>query len=146
VADANRPIPEKETAYPAGRMFGRLSAYGLFCRHVTNLCLENVDVRFTDDDARPAFVLDDVRDARLLGCRGQVGPQTPWLVWLKNVDRATLTGWCPASGNVFLRVAGPATRRIVLFGNDLGDVALPWKLGPGVPANAVRALQNVGQD
>ncbi len=145
-ADADRPIPEKEAAYPAGRMFGRLSAYGLFCRHVTNLCVENVDVSFTDDDARPAFVLDDVRDARLLGCRGQVGPQTPWLVWLKNVDRATLMGWCPAAGKAFLRVDGPATRRIVLFGNDLGDVATPWTLGPGVAANAVGAFQNVGQN
>ena len=32
--DAVRQIPEKESSYPSGRMFGTLPAYAFFCRHV----------------------------------------------------------------------------------------------------------------
>src|SRR5260370_5307240 len=37
-----RAIPEVEKSYPGARMFGRLPAYGLYCRHVAGLKLDNL--------------------------------------------------------------------------------------------------------
>ena len=37
-----RTVPEMASAYPEARMFGRLPAYGLYCRHVNGLRLRNL--------------------------------------------------------------------------------------------------------
>ena len=48
--DAARAVPEKETSYPKGSMFGVLPAYGLYCRHAHGLRLHNLDFTFDQDD------------------------------------------------------------------------------------------------
>ena len=89
---ALRP-PEKADAYPEPTMFGDLPACGLFARHVRNLELSNVEIATEAADARAAvwledvdgadlfrlrlprerrdamFVLKDVQDFRVFGCR-----------------------------------------------------------------------------
>jgi hypothetical protein len=62
-ADAVRAIPEKPADYPEYSMFGKLSAYGLFCRHVKGLKLLNVELQLAGPDQRHAVVLEDVEDA-----------------------------------------------------------------------------------
>jgi hypothetical protein len=144
-ADMNRTIPEREAGYPAGRMFGKLSAYGFYCRHAKGLRLENIDVCYEANEARPAFVLDDVQDARLVACRAQVSPDTPWLVWLNNVDRANLTGWCPDSMKTFVRVDGSASRRILLGQNDLAGVQNAVEQASDVPPQAVQSFNTLNK-
>ncbi len=63
--DAERAVPEKETSYPKGSMFGVLPAYGLYCRHASGLRLHNLDFAFDQDDARPAIIAEDVSDLDL---------------------------------------------------------------------------------
>lgn len=60
---AEREPPEEETAYPEPDMFGDTPAYGFFVRHVKGLEMNNVEVRYMKEDMRPAFVLNDVRNA-----------------------------------------------------------------------------------
>ena len=62
-ADAQRAIPENENSYPEPSMFGITPAYAFYIRHVHGLTFDNVEVSFDGADARPAFVLDDVKDA-----------------------------------------------------------------------------------
>ncbi len=63
---ADRIIPENVRGYPENRMFGpSLPAYGLYVRHVAGLTLEDVQFSLLKEDARPAIVMDDVRDTRL---------------------------------------------------------------------------------
>ena len=62
-ADAERKIPEKTADYPEYSMFGRLSAYGLYCRHIKGLKLFNVELQLEKADQRHAVVLEDVEDA-----------------------------------------------------------------------------------
>jgi polygalacturonase len=62
-ADAARAIPEMPTDYPEYRMFGKLSAYGFYCRHVKGLKLLNVQLQSAKPDQRHALVLEDVEDA-----------------------------------------------------------------------------------
>jgi len=59
---ATRPA-EKENAYPEPTMFGDMPSYGFFIRHVSDIQLDNVQVSVEEPDARPPFVLEDVRGA-----------------------------------------------------------------------------------
>jgi hypothetical protein len=65
VRDARREIPEVSNKYPENRMFGVLPAYGFYIRHARNIRIRDVRLSIKQRDERPAFVLDDVRDARL---------------------------------------------------------------------------------
>lgn len=49
--------------YPETDMFGPLPAYGFFIRHAKGITFDNVEVRFEEHDARPAYVVRDVADA-----------------------------------------------------------------------------------
>ncbi|MFQ6034360.1 MAG: glycoside hydrolase family 28 protein [Sedimentisphaerales bacterium] len=61
--DAVRSIPEKPDAYPEYSMFGRLPAYGFYCRHVKGLRISNVQLQLLKPDQRHAIVFEDVQDA-----------------------------------------------------------------------------------
>jgi polygalacturonase len=65
--DAEREIPEKPAAYPEYSMFGRLSAYGLYCRHIKGLKMFNIQLQLKSPDQRHAVVLEDVEEA-LIDC------------------------------------------------------------------------------
>jgi polygalacturonase len=60
---ANRVVPEFEKDYPEPMRWRIMPSYGFFFRHVKNLKLHDVQISFMQDDARPPFVLDDVRGA-----------------------------------------------------------------------------------
>ncbi len=76
--------PENENAYPEPVMFGEMPAYGFFIRHVTGLTVKNVAVGFMDADARPAFVLDDVKGADFQHVSAGRAPGVPTFA-LKNI-------------------------------------------------------------
>lgn len=65
--DAARKIEEREAVYPESSMFGILPAYGLYCRHVEGLRLNNVQLAVTKPDARPALAFEDVEDVLVDG-------------------------------------------------------------------------------
>lgn len=75
--DAKREIPENSSHYPENRMFGVLPAYAFYIRHANNVHMTNVRVRINQEDARPAFVLDDVHDSKLHKIQAQSVSQTP---------------------------------------------------------------------
>jgi polygalacturonase len=69
--DAARQVPENEKSYPEPSMFGVLPAYGFYIRHAKGITFDNVEVSFANDDARPAFVLDDVASASFFRIKAQ---------------------------------------------------------------------------
>jgi polygalacturonase len=72
--DAAIELPEKENGYPEPSMFGTTPAYGFYVRHVRGLEMANVEVETMRPDARPAFMLSDVREADFARIRA---PHTP---------------------------------------------------------------------
>ncbi len=52
-----------ENKYPEPNMFGAMPAHGFFLRHVKNISVNNVEIATLKEDARPAFVLEDVQSA-----------------------------------------------------------------------------------
>jgi len=77
--------PEKETDYPEPVMFGEMPAYGFFVRHVNGIEMNNVAVSFMTGDARPAFVLSDVKGADFYRVRAQHAPGVPTFI-LRDVE------------------------------------------------------------
>ena len=81
--------PEKEDTYPEPTMFGELPAYGFFIRHVRGLQMNDVELKYLKDDARPAFWMNDVNGVDLFRLRAQHGADVPTIV-LKNVESFSL--------------------------------------------------------
>jgi polygalacturonase len=93
-AQAALDPPEKEDAYPEPSMFGEMPAYGFFIRHAKRLELNDVEVGFLKDDARPAFVLTDVAGADLNRVRAQLAQSSSAFV-LKDVSDFSVTASRP---------------------------------------------------
>ena len=60
-------VPEQENQYPEFSMLGDLPSWGFYVRHVDGLVLKNVRLSIREDDFRPAYVFDDVKNVRLEG-------------------------------------------------------------------------------
>ncbi len=58
-------LPEDETGYPEPDNFGDTPAYGFFIRHVKNIKMSNIEVKYLNEDLRSPFILDDVKGAEL---------------------------------------------------------------------------------
>jgi polygalacturonase len=84
-ADAKRDIPEKSAAYPEYSMFGKLSAYGLYCRHVKGLKLFNVQLQLEKPDQRHAVILEDVEDALIDCLDAPISPDTAKIIHFTDV-------------------------------------------------------------
>lgn len=67
--DAQRVVEEESASYPENRMFGVLPAYAFFIRHAKDILLSDIRITMRQEDARPAFVLDDVHDSTLENVR-----------------------------------------------------------------------------
>ena len=78
-------VPELEEDYPDPRFFGKIPAYGFFIRHVNGIEFNNVEIRFMEEDFRPAFVLDDVLNADFNNVKTQKVQNIPTFL-LKNVN------------------------------------------------------------
>jgi hypothetical protein len=81
-------VPESETTYPDPMEFVRsapIPAYGFFIRHAKGIELNDVQVAFENEDSRPAFILDDVKDIAFNEVRAQTAQGVPAFM-LKNVE------------------------------------------------------------
>ena len=73
--DGERAVPERPEAYPEYSMFGRLPAYGFYCRHVKGLKLLNVQLQLANSDQRHGLVMEDVEDALIDDFTGPCPPE-----------------------------------------------------------------------
>ena len=82
--DAPLQLAEKENAYPEPSMFGTTPAHGFFIRHAKGIEINDVEIQCAKEDARPAFVLDDVSHADFFRVTAARVPGKPVIV-LNNV-------------------------------------------------------------
>lgn len=78
-------IPENENGYPEFSMWGELPAWGLYMRHAEGITMQNVTVRFKEDDFRPAFVFDDVKRINLTDVKIPTVKELP-VIQLNNAE------------------------------------------------------------
>ncbi len=84
---AEREVPELESAYPHGEMFGRLPAHGLYLRHARGVRLHGAGISCERADWRPSLIADDVTDLDVSGLRA------PGALRLTGVDGASIRGY-----------------------------------------------------
>ena len=114
-----REIPEVPEEYPEYGMFGKLSAYGFYCRHAENLTFNDVELDFIEPDARPAIVCDDIIGLELYKIKARVNGNEP-LIQCKDVKNMLVQSCIAPRGiETFLYISGAKSERITLSGNDL---------------------------
>ncbi|HWQ55450.1 MAG TPA: hypothetical protein VN442_17315, partial [Bryobacteraceae bacterium] len=116
-----KQVPEREAAYPSGRMFGELPAYGFYARHARGVDLRRISVSCEQVDGRPALVADDVTGlvVERFHAEGQLR--------LTNVRRVVVRG---ARGRV--RVSGAQSRDVLLTPACPAANADVWERTPEV--------------
>ena len=82
--DTPLQLAEKEKNYPEPSMFGTTPAHGFFIRHAKGIEINDVEIQCVREDARPAFVLDDVTRADFFRVTSPRVPGKPVIV-LNNV-------------------------------------------------------------
>jgi polygalacturonase len=78
-------VPELENVYPDPNRFGPMPAHGFFIRHVRDIEMRDVAIRYKNEDLRPGFVLEDVSGADFIHVRTEHEVGAPTFV-LKNVQ------------------------------------------------------------
>jgi hypothetical protein len=95
-------VPFEEFSYPMAIMFENLPAFGLYCRNVEQLHLQNLIMYSPDNEKRPAFTFDRVNDLELFSVKAIVKNQSTPLVHLRNVKNV-IASFCRSMGkNDFL--------------------------------------------
>src|SRR5205823_13716098 len=89
-------VPEQEKSYPEPSMLGLVPAYGFYLRHVNGIRLDGIDVSFVEDDKRPAFVLDEVKNAEFHRVSARKSPSVPTFV-LRNVEEVRVLHSTPVA-------------------------------------------------
>jgi polygalacturonase len=70
-------VPEGETEYPEPYRFGDIPASGFYVRHVKNIEFHNVEIAWSQPDARPVFSLNSVSGAEFDRIKTPKGLATP---------------------------------------------------------------------
>jgi len=121
--DATRAIPENEKGYPNGWMFKKLPAYGFFIRHVKNITLKDIQLRFASEELRPALICDKVEQLEIKNLKAAGTLKTQELIRLIDTRDCIISESRPSSPvPVFLSVYGDITENIVLQNNILKNV------------------------
>jgi hypothetical protein len=134
----DRAVPEQAKAYPEARMFGRLPAYGLYCRHAKGVRLHDLEFRASGSEERPALVCDDVSHLDISGLRSTpTGGGRP--VIKLNQTRTAMLSAClaPAPSKLFLEVSGDRSERISVVASDLSGAERPVSVTSGAKQDAV---------
>lgn len=143
----SRKIPDLEVAkgYPEASMFGRLPAYGLYCRHVKGLRLHQVEIKSDPKEERPAIFCDDVMDLEIDGMRSTPITGTQPAIKLVQTKQAFIHGCVALSGtSVFLEVQGELSEQIIAMNNNLVGAEKATNLGANVKQTEVILSSNVG--
>ena len=125
-------------------MFGKLSAYGFYCRHVKGLKLLNVQLQTEKADQRHAVVFDDVEDALVDSLDTPSSPGAESIARFINARDILVRGCRPRAGmDLFLKLDGAQSEGIFLTGNDFSDVTTIIERAPDVPRKAISKKANL---
>jgi len=141
--EASRLVPENPDKYPEYAMFGKLPAYGCYCRHVRGLKMTDVQLQLAGEDKRHAVALEDVWNATVAGLDVPHSNGAASLVRLGDVQNAMIRGCTPPEGTgLFLLLRGAASKAVTLAANDFSGVRTVMQVGADVPKGTVAELAN----
>jgi len=117
---AYNEVPFEEFSYPMAVMFENLPAYGLYCRNVDELYLQNILMYPADGDIRPAMAFDRVDNLELTSVKAETGSRTTPIFHLRNMKDATVS-FCRSIGenDVMFEAEENTVENLHLFNNLL---------------------------
>jgi polygalacturonase len=83
--EPNMKNAENENQYPEPGMFGPPPAYGFFIRHAKNIKMNDIEISFMNEDAKPPFVFEDVNGIYMFNVTSQKKKDVSRFV-LKNIS------------------------------------------------------------
>jgi polygalacturonase len=132
---------QREVPAIAGEYFeiGTPPAWGVYARNVRGLTMSNVRLEVTKADARPAVVLDGVRDATLsaVAAAGTANGATPVFRIRQGKDILLSATRVLTRAAVLLQAEGEQTEAITVDGGDLSKTERMLVLGGGASDKAV---------
>lgn len=145
VEDALTFLPENKTGYPENRMYGKSNpAAGLYIRHATNVTVDNFQIRTIKPDARPAVVMNDVKDAFINNLNTTAPDSRQPIVRLREcsqieIARLRISGEKTPSSLV--AVEGTSTKDVVVKSSPIIPEELLIQYSPDVDKKAVRVIK-----
>lgn len=144
--DAARAVPELPEFYPEFDIYGKLPAYGLYCRHVNGLTFDEVTVSFAEADLRPAIVCEDVQhlmiehfEAKAYIAHNQYSPpfeESGTMILLNQVSDVSILHCQAPVFSSLVMLHGEQTRNISLLNNDISLCQVqPYQIGEEVKGN-----------
>ena len=117
-------MPELVNEYPACTQLGNLPAYAFFIRHVDGITFRDVEFTYNKEDHRPAMLLNDVENLKLLNFTAQTSEDAPGTVIMRETRNVFVNGCSPKESNIFLRLE-KNSKNINVVGNNLGTFIKP---------------------
>jgi hypothetical protein len=90
-------VPFEEFSYPAANVFKNLPAYGLYCRNVEELHLDNVAMYPAENEARPAFTFDRVNNLELFSIKAGCEDLSTPMIHFRNTENV-IASYCRSMG------------------------------------------------
>jgi hypothetical protein len=141
---ANHVVPEMEEGYPDAGRFGELPAYGLYCRHVETLKLDDVSFHCEKADGRPALIADDVGELDLRCITADPPSSEQSALWLREVRGCFMQGLRARAGTkTFIKLSGANTSGIRAVGNDFSQAEKAFVRENEVAEKALRQEANL---
>jgi len=82
-------VPFEEFSYPAASVFENLPAYGLYCRNVDELHLNNIYMYAAGGETRPPLVFDRINNLEMFSIKGEIKYPTTPVAHFRNIKGAT---------------------------------------------------------
>jgi hypothetical protein len=146
---AGYEVPEVAAAYPEHDMFGKLPAWGFWCRHCKGISFSDIRLKFEMNDERPALMFDDTEDLMLESINAQTDGTAPEIVFT-NINKAFLHSCvAPEKTKLFLDLKGSENKYISLLGNDLRGAGQAYSSGTGptpfMEGNRIASVTNISE-
>jgi polygalacturonase len=119
-AIAYNKVEFQEFDYPAANMFKNLPAYGLYCRSVEGLHLQNINMYSAENEKRPAISFDRVSNAELFSVKAEIKNQLAPMVHFRNTKNVS-AAYCRSldANNVLFEMEENTSDDLNLFNNIL---------------------------
>jgi len=132
-----REIEEFPDKYPEFGMFGILPAYGFFCRHISGLTMENIELSYEYPDYRPAIYFNDVMEGRIKNLKASCEEDTETLMIIHD-SKNIVVSECDVSKNTgALAYLKGSSDNVAFINNNLFNSIKIYKKDPPVKDSGI---------
>ena len=113
-------VPFEEFSYPMALMYKNLPAYGLYCRNVEELRLQNIIMYSTENEKRPALTFDRIDNLELYAVKANVKNGVTPMIYLRNTENV-MGSFCRSldAGETLFEVEEESNQKLLLSNNLL---------------------------